>query len=222
MTTAIVIGMKRTDLMEKCLYSLYLSSPRPKVIVVANDEPTGEYVSHCKWVELVYPGDNFGFWGGLNLVLSSLPEDEPFCWFGQDVEFHKDWYGIAQKVWDCVFPSGLGVMTFQDGVQNGRSAAHGMTTRRWLQVVFGATLFPSPPYRHFFCDSELSQRTKDFSRYFYCHESIVKHNHEMSGFSYPEEHIHIMHNDKLIENERYKEWRETEHIEAFKRMAVTQ
>lgn len=221
MITPIIVTRGRTDILRKCLDSLMQSDPYPlRTLVVCNaDTESVTVASAYEHVRPLYSPVNLGFWRGINHALEHIQDDsEQFCYFGKDVVFSPDWMSRAWTAYTTVFPSGLGLLSFRDDIQNGFSASHGMLTKRWLYVLYGETSFPAPPYTHFFCDSETTQRSKDFGRYVYCHESHVAHLHEQTGFDSDGHRLRLMHEDKLIEHDRYEAWVASEYGRAAQRL----
>lgn len=221
MITPIIVTRGRVDVLRRCLDSLALCDPLPLQTLVAcnNDEESAHAASAYPFVKTLYLSRNFGFWQGINRALDFVErDDDQFCYFGKDVIFSPDWMSKAWNAYTAVFPTGLGLLSFRDDIQNGFSASHGMLTKRWLYVLYGETQFPAPPYTHFFCDSETTQRSKDFGRYIYCHESHVAHLHEQTGFDSDAHRLRLMHEDKLIEHERYEQWVASEYARAAQRL----
>lgn len=102
--------------------------------------------------------------------------DEPyFVWLSDDMEVEKGW---LQRAMECMQASlnGEGLVTFHDGIQNGRNACAGLISRDYIKAGLGG-IFYNEAYIHFYADSELSRKSKMRERVKYCPESIVWHNH---------------------------------------------
>ena len=221
MIIPIIVTRGRTDILRRCLDSLSACDPYPlQTYVVCNQDHESMTIAGAyPNVRPLYTQENVGFWRGINHALQFIVnDDDQFCYFGKDVIFSPDWMSKAWEVYTTVFPTGLGLLSFRDDIQNGFSASHGMLTKRWLYVLYGETSFPAPPYTHFFCDSETTQRSKDFGRYVYCHESHVAHLHEQTGFDSDGHRLRLMHDDKLIEHNRYEDWVQGEYARAAQRL----
>jgi GT2 family glycosyltransferase len=218
MTTAIIVGRSRPDLAKRCLDSLGEAQPERTVFVVNKCPETVALVAGYAWVEVINHPRNDGFWHGMNLALASVPEREPFCYFGQDVIFDAAWLEHSSAMFRDKFPTGLGLLCFWDGLHDGGIAAHGMTTRAWLNVVYGLPLFPSEAFYHFHLDSEFSHRSKTMARYEYCPASKVPHLHEPSGFK-DVDRLGI--NDYNSNNTRWGEWGATGYNFAMDRLRRT-
>lgn len=211
MTVPIIVTRGDSPMLRHCLDSLAATKPLPYAIVVVcnqdedNARVAREYVPHLPLWVYSYK-DNLGFWGAQNAVLPDIPDNQPICYFGKDVIFHKDWLAKAEGYWRQFVPDGLGLLTFWDGLQNGDNASHGMTTKRWMQVVWGTPYYPAPPYFHFFLDVELTWRSRDLGRYFYDAESKVEHRHAQTGFNDWPDTLRIYAEDHKLFDARRIEW----------------
>lgn len=204
MTTVIIPTRHRPDMLIRCLDSLMAAEkvPHRTVVVVDEDPETVLTMAAYEGIVTIMNQKNLGFWQSLNRVfeICSIAEDEPFCYFGKDVTFDGHWLEEAEGCFTQSFPDGLGLLTFKDDQHNGANASHGMTTRRWFTVVYGEPFFPSD-YFHHYCDSELTLRSRDLGRFAYCAASYVPHHHEPTGLTARN------HDDKVVQDRRYLEWK---------------
>jgi glycosyltransferase involved in cell wall biosynthesis len=210
MTTLIIPTRGRVDILKRCLDSLAQTNKKPiELIIVCDNDMESEiwltdyWLEHRSARESVYYNNHerLGFWQSINRAIEVLPGDEPFCYFGKDVVFDPDWLTHAEECFTTHYPSGLGLVSFRDDVVNHGNASHGMTTKRWLEVVFGYPHFPRM-YWHHYCDSELTNRSRDFGRYTYCEASHVPHLHEPTGHDDTPTHI----NDQMLKDQRHSLW----------------
>lgn len=214
MTTAVIVGRQRPDLAERCLLSLGNCSLIPKTVFVVNGcDETTKLVQRFPWVNVIVNEWNAGFWVGVNQALERIGLDEPFCYFGQDVVFDRNWLKPAENMFRAM--NGAGLLTFKDGIQDGKNASHGMSTRKWVYIIYGKPYFPSDQFTHFYLDSEFTQRSVDMGRYVYCEESLVMHKHEPSGHQ-----LTCMGKDKEAESRRYQEWLDSAKAETQERMLL--
>lgn len=214
MTYMILPTRGRLDMLTRFLASYqkttaeFTKGVKPRLVVVVDDDPA----THS-WIQTedspLLEGVFFinceirrGYWTAVNIGLTGEALDEPFVYIGKDVSFAPDWYDVALREFWQKFPDGLGLLSFNDGIHNGNNASHGMTTRRWLRVVFGEAFFPHV-YWHHHCDSEFTNRSRDLGRYTYCSASAVTHLHEPSGHDSIPPGI----NDYDVQNERYIQWK---------------
>lgn len=211
MTTPIIVTRGNSPLLQHCLENLAATDPLPRhVVVVCNDDfdnaqTAGAFAGRLP-ISVLNFHENLDFWGGLNAALPYLADAEPFWYLGKDVEFAPDWLTVAEQAWRVHYPDGLGLLSPQDGIQNEKMAALGMTTKRWLYVVWGTPYFPAPPYKHFYCDPELSNRSRDLGRWLYVPQCKVWHKHQPSGFRNEAEFLAIDAADKELFFQRQYDW----------------
>lgn len=102
--------------------------------------------------------------------------DEPyFAWLSDDMEVERGWLREAMNCMQA-FPDGEGLVTFQDGIQNGRNACTGLISRAYIKEEL-CGIFYNEIYRHFCADSELFRKSKMRDKVKHCPASIVWHNH---------------------------------------------
>lgn len=208
MTTVIIPTKDRPQLIMACLRSLFNCQTRPdRVIVIVDDDPvTEKMLKENDWpITMIVNQKTIGFWKSLTKALIHINYDDPFCYFGQDVTFDRGWLVEAQK---SFYPDGLGLLTFRDDIHNGGNASHGMTTQRWMEVVWGE---PRPPkdYFHHYCDSELSVRSMDLGRFVYCEKSYVPHHHNPLLTC-------LCRSDKVVLDRRHQQWLKRDKSNALK------
>ena len=105
----------------------------------------------------------------------SIGKEPYFVWLSDDMEVEKGW---LQKAMKCMQASlnGNGMVTFHDGIQNGKNACAGLISRNYIKAELGG-IFQNEVYIHFYADSELSRKSEMRGKSKYCSESIVWHNH---------------------------------------------
>jgi len=102
--------------------------------------------------------------------------DEPyFVWLSDDMEVEKEWLKEAMKCMQT-FPNAEGLVTFKDGIQNGRNACAGLISRNYIKTMLNG-IFYNEIYKHFSADTELYEKSKSLGRIKYCPTSVVWHNH---------------------------------------------
>lgn len=177
------------------------SFPAKLVVVIDNDEEIQKALGPAQNSEIILPNSyQLGFWNSLNFAINHLniPMNEPIVYIGNDVEFTPGWHDAAFWKFKMTFgASGLGLLSFYDGIHNGFNASHGMTTRAWLNIINGTPAFCGA-YFHYFHDSEMTNRSRDLLRYTYAEESRVLHHHD--GTKYGDGP------DKILKDARDREW----------------
>jgi len=105
----------------------------------------------------------------------SIGEEPYFVYLSDDMEVERGWLQEAMKCMQ-VFLNGKGVVTFQDGVQNGRNACAGLVSRDYIKKELNG-IFYNEVYKHFRADTELFRKSKAINKIKYCPQSIVWHKH---------------------------------------------
>ncbi len=213
--TTVIIPTRHPPLeTEVCLDVLSWGQNRPDrtILVVDARQDTQQRVQGRCDIDLIVNSTQAGYWGSLNVALATVPMDEPFCYVAVDVIFYPDWLPPAEGMYAERFPNGLGLLAFWDGFHDGDNASHGMTTRKWLDVVYGEPFFTGV-FEHYFLDSELTVRSRDLRRYAYCPDSKVAHIVNSFVANDPAD------NDRAIRDQRHDEWHSGDHQAARERLA---
>ncbi len=105
----------------------------------------------------------------------SIVEEPYFVWISDDMEVERGWLKEAMACM-MTFPNEKGLVTFQDGIQNGRNSPAGLISRRYIQKELGG-IFYNELYMHFGADTELFKKSKMRNKVKHCPTSIVWHNH---------------------------------------------
>jgi hypothetical protein len=143
-------------------------------------DPDDQYDDLQQFEHIVYSvAMSRGYWKCLN---EFLPSDwkVPFVWLADDIRPEGNWLLHAQECWKRHCPDGLGLVVLNDGKVNHGGACFGMTTPRWLYVLFGKSSFPRR-FGHLYLDTLVADRSKDLDRYYFCPNSMVEHLHPRLG-----------------------------------------
>jgi len=105
----------------------------------------------------------------------SIGREPYFVWISDDMEVERGWLKEAMKCM-MTFPNEKGLVTFRDGLQDGRNSPAGLISRRYIQKELGG-IFYNEIYMHFGADTELFKRSQMRNKVKYCPKSIVWHNH---------------------------------------------
>jgi len=128
--------------------------------------------------------------------------DEPyFVWFNDDMEVEEGWLQEAMKCMQT-FPDKEGLVVFQDGIQNGRNACAGLTSRNYIKMKLNG-IFHNEIYKHYYADTELFRKSKMINKLKYCPAAIVWHNHPSGKGNHkvkPDD-VHIQ-SKSLVEKDR--------------------
>jgi len=163
-----------------------------------------------------------GFW---RVLSEFMPKDDPFIWLADDVNPKDNFLDRALMCWHNYCPNGLGLVALNDGYVKWGGACFGMTTMRWIYVLFGQPFFPEA-FGHAYLDTLAADRSKDLDRYYFCQLSIVIHVHPVHGDAkFDETHWSNMersHGDKRIKDAMDEEWKRGGRVEAMKRFEELQ
>ena len=122
-----------------------------------------------------------GCWRCKNIALEYAKHDL-ILWTADDVKPHPGWFEKGIECFNHHFPDGLGLVALNDLHCMDQTAGHAITTRRFLNVMFGYPHFP-PEFHHFFLDTMISNRAKELGRYHFCEDAVMEHMHWRLGKS---------------------------------------
>lgn len=87
----------------------------------------------------------------------------------------NNWLQDSVKIFKEKFLDGVGLMTFNDSIQNGRLFASGMTSKKFVYEM-GGNLYNNS-FFHFGADNITSKIAKEIKKYYYASEIKVNHYH---------------------------------------------
>ena len=122
-----------------------------------------------------------GCWRCKNVALEYARHDL-ILWTADDVKPHPGWLEKGIGCFGHHFPNGLGLVAFNDLHCMDQTAGHAITTRRFLNVLFGHPYFP-PEFWHFYLDTMVSDRAKALGCYHFCEGAVMEHMHWSLGKS---------------------------------------
>lgn len=173
---------------------LILTCGRPAGLKRILDSVKG-HTTDVEYDLLVVADDDYGAYkycreSGINCILTSWRRDfvanmnmavytcrTPFfVVLADDMSIDQDgWLSEALKVYKERFKDENGLMTFNDGIQNGRLFACGMSSKNFVQEV-GGNLY-HPKFIHFGGDNVVSFLAKLIGLYYYAETVKVNHHH---------------------------------------------
>lgn len=95
--------------------------------------------------------------------------------FADDIEVEGNWLTNAVKMYQESFKDGHGLLAFNDGIQYGKWATHGLTSPEFLLKWW------YHGYIHFHVDVEISDVAKRLDKYIYCEDAKAIHVHPCVG-----------------------------------------
>ena len=172
-------------------------------------DPDDEYDDMTRFEHVIYSvAMSKGYWKCLNEFLPK-DQEEPFIWLADDIRPSGNWLLHVQECWKRHYPDGLGLVTLNDGKVNHGGACFGMTTPRWLYVLFGEQRFPRR-FGHQYLDTLVADRSKDLDRYYFCANALVEHLHPILGKANVDDTYRLSRGrsigDKELKDEMDKEW----------------
>lgn len=101
--------------------------------------------------------------------------DSPLIVFlADDIEVNRNWLTEAVSTFHESFPDGMGLVSFQDEFDD-RLAPHGLISRKYVEEFLNGNIF-YPGYIHYWCDTELTLRSKKWGRFAYSSKAKIFHN----------------------------------------------
>jgi len=101
--------------------------------------------------------------------------DSPLIVFlADDVEVSRNWLTEAVSTFNESFPDGMGLVSFRDEFGD-HLAAHGLISREYVNRYLNDNIF-FPGYIHYWCDCELTTRSKRWGKYAHSEKAKITHN----------------------------------------------
>ncbi len=121
-----------------------------------------------------------GCWKATNLGLAHA-RYELVGWTADDAQPAPDALAQGIERFSEHFPTGGGLLIFNDLHDLGHVAGHCITTKKFLSAIYGKPKIP--PFHHWFADTLTADRAKDIGRYHYAEDIIWEHLHWRVGKS---------------------------------------
>jgi glycosyltransferase involved in cell wall biosynthesis len=174
----IVLTCKRYDGLQRVLQSIkaHTGETPHELLVVADNDDTDAY-QYCleNNIDCLLSSTRRDFTLQANLGVYAC-RTPYFVILADDMEIVQDkWLGDALEMFKERFKDDVGIMCFQDGIQNGRIFTSGMSSKKFVQFAGGHMYYPK--YIHFGGDNELSAWTKELGLYHYAESIKVEHYH---------------------------------------------
>jgi len=129
--------------------------------------------------EIVVQPERRGYWASLQRGAAERPDDELIVNLANDLLPGRNWLRRAYDAHVATFAE-TGLVGFNDGIHEGRHAAHFLISRALLERWYGAALWPQM-YQHEFGDAEISARAMEEHRFAVAHWAVLYHNHPYTG-----------------------------------------
>jgi len=116
--------------------------------------------------------------------------DSPLIVFlADDVEVQPNWLTEAVKTFNESFSDKMGLVSFQDEFDN-KIAPHGLISRKYVDEYLDGNIF-YPGYVHYWCDTELTVRSKRWGRFAHSPKSVTIHRSREGIDDYGKDDDHI-------------------------------
>jgi len=151
-----------------------------KLLVVIDKDDTEAYnICVEKNIDCLLSNKHRDFVAQANLGIYAC-DTEYFVILGDDMDFqNKGWLETAKEEFDKVFPDGVGLMSFNEGIQKGRIFTTGMSSKGFVEAVGGHLYYPG--YKHYKGDREVTEIARELGKYHYAENVVAIHNHFSKG-----------------------------------------
>lgn len=207
-TTIIILTCKRYDGLKRIVDSVKANTDvLYELLVVADNDDTEAY--------------NYCLENDINCLLSSYHRDfvaqanlgiyacktPYFVLLSDDSEIvQSDWLSRSLKVFKERFPDSIGLLAFNDGIQNGKLFTMGMSSKKFVEEMRGHLYYPG--YKHYGGDREVSRLAKEMKCYHYDDSINVVHYHpgkeKVKDETYRLSEDKFWHQDQKLKKERGK------------------
>ncbi len=136
-----------------------------------------------------------GCWRCTNVGIEAAKNDF-IMWTADDAMPHPGWFWSGGDCFRKNYPDGLGLLILNDLHMRYQVAGHAMTTKRFLEILYGEPKFPSD-FNHYYCDTLTADRALGLDRLEFCHNSIIEHMHWQVGKSRRDKWNEIHEVDKV-------------------------
>lgn len=191
MISIVIPSLGRDERLGKMLGLIEQELPTDaEIIVVADLMETSKSEGRDSFRELTrrHPKVQFittnikGCWRCTNVGLDAAKYDF-VMWTADDALPRPGWFWAGVSCFRKRFgEEGLGLLILNDLMMRDQVAGHAMTTKRFLNVLFGQPRFPES-FNHLFCDTMTADWARSIGRLAFCEESILEHMHWQYGKS---------------------------------------
>jgi len=172
---------QRYKKLTKCLESLFENTKYPdwEVIVILDRDDVDSLMlvhefemAHTREIKKIVKSKREMYVGKINEGYHKT-DSSLIVFLADDVEVQKNWLIEAVLTFNESFPDGMGLVSFQDEFDD-RLAPHGLISRKYVEEFLNGNIF-YPGYVHYWCDTELTVRSKKWNRFVHSPKSITIH-----------------------------------------------
>lgn len=176
--TVIVLTCRRYDGLKKILNSVKNTTEdiKYKLLVIIDRDDTTAY-NYCieNNIDCILSNHHRDFVAQANLGVYAC--DTPFFTIlGDDLEItEKGWLSRGLALFKEKFPDRVGILSFNDQIQNGKVFIVGISSKKFVHEIGGN--FHYPGYRHYGSDRELANLAKEMGCFYHEKSINLIHNH---------------------------------------------
>lgn len=119
---------------------------------------------------------------------------ELVCFLGDDTVAEPGFLKNALSAMKTL-PDGWGLVGLNDGLREGKVAAHWLAHKKLLPFLDGE--FFNTEYLHCWCDNELTERCKAMGRFVFAKDAKILHNHPVVDMKWDDEHYQRVYADSV-------------------------
>jgi len=175
--TIIILTCHRPDGLKRLLESINKTRDvKYEILVIADRDDKFAY-NYCleKNIKCILSNYHRDFVAQANLGVY-ICETQYFVLLSDDCEVVDNfWLRDALSVFKEKFSDGIGLLAFNDGIQDGKLFTMGMTSKRFVKEIGNFLYYPA--YGHYGADREVSNLAKEMKCYYYDSNIKVSHHH---------------------------------------------
>jgi hypothetical protein len=120
-----------------------------------------------------------GYWESLAIGAASI-DSELIVNLANDLLPGRSWLQRAVKAFDERYRGGEGMIGFNDGIHEGRHAAHFLISRSMLRRWYHSKMWPTV-YHHNYGDTEITRRAMQEGKFAVAPWAVLYHNHPITA-----------------------------------------
>jgi len=177
--TVLILTCHRLNALDKLISGINIKNSKLLVIIDKDDTNAYNYCVHNN-INCIMSNHHRDFVAQANLGIY-ICDTKYFIILGDDMSIpeNQDLVKASLEEFEKAFPDGVGLMSFNEGIQKGRIFTTGMSSKRFVERVGGHLYYPG--YKHYKGDREVTEIAKRMKLYHYADGVITNHNHFSKG-----------------------------------------
>lgn len=176
--TIIILTCKRLEGFKRILNSVIENTKDvPYDLLVVADNADTQVFNYCleNDIQCLLSTHRRDFVAQANLAIYAS-QTPYFVLLADDMQvLRPDWLGKALKAFKTRFADNSGLMSFKDGIQDGRIFTAGMSSKKFVRQMGGNLYYPG--YLHYKGDREITELAREFGLYHYEETIEMAHYH---------------------------------------------